>query len=137
MFIEKQVKLLEEGLEIHGRLVPPGVQPLHKRLLECHSQMKSSVTESELMIHSTLASLNNATLRRSDSGHNIVRESFRKLGGGKSIVNSPLPPVPKYCPNSKLEKSLLMVSNGGGGSAPNSNRSSISSSGGYGQIVMR
>jgi hypothetical protein len=115
--------VLDEGLEIHSKLVPPGVQPLHKRLLECHVQMKTSVTDTELMVQSTLASLNNATLRRSESG--FVRDSFRKLAGGKSIVNSPLPPVPKYCPTTRKEE---LKSN-------NSNRSSVSSGGGYGQVT--
>jgi dedicator of cytokinesis protein 3 len=119
--LQDQVKYLEEGLEIHGKLVPPGVQPLHRRLLECHTQMKSSVQETEIYVYSTLASLNNATLRRSVSGSNgIVRDSFRKLGSGKRIVNSPLPPVPKYC-------QVKIHSNS------NSNRSSMSSRG-YGQV---
>jgi hypothetical protein len=70
--LQDQVKYLEEGLEIHGKLVPPGVQPMS------HTQMKSSVQETEIYVYSTLASLNNATLRRSESGRNvIVRDSFR------------------------------------------------------------
>ncbi|XKL62442.1 hypothetical protein PGB90_002275 [Kerria lacca] len=38
-----QVDILEKGLDLHGRLAPPGVQPLHQRLLERIAQLKQSL----------------------------------------------------------------------------------------------
>ncbi|CAL8073981.1 unnamed protein product [Orchesella dallaii] len=123
--LSEQVTILQQGLEIHGRFVPPGVQPLHKRLLECHADMKSKVQKTEADIAQFFAAHHaqnqNNPLRRSESGSNLlIRDSFRRAGG-KSIVNSPLPPVPKVC-NGKLDS---------GKSA--SNRSSVCSNE-YGQL---
>lgn len=34
---------MEQGLDIHGKLAPPGVQPLHQRLLERIAQLKQNL----------------------------------------------------------------------------------------------
>lgn len=36
-------KVIEEGLDLHGRLAPAGVQPLHQRLLERFAQLRESL----------------------------------------------------------------------------------------------
>lgn len=64
--ILEQIQVLEQALELHGTLAPPGVQPLHNRLLERFSQLKQS-----------LSGL--GRLKRQHS---------------ESIVNTPLPPLP-------------------------------------------
>ncbi|KAK7603682.1 hypothetical protein V9T40_003681 [Parthenolecanium corni] len=38
-----QVDILEKGLDVHGQLAPPGVQPLHQRLLERIAQLKQGL----------------------------------------------------------------------------------------------
>lgn len=73
-----QVLILETALDLHGKLAPIGVQPLHKRLLERFSQLKES-----------LAGMGKWTKRpHSDS-----------------IVNTPLPPLPTEKRTSSLENS--------------------------------
>ncbi|XP_031345086.1 dedicator of cytokinesis protein 3 isoform X3 [Photinus pyralis] len=60
------MQVLACGLELHGKLAPSGVQPLHQRLLERFAQLRHS-----------LGSINK--LKRQQS---------------ESIVNTPLPPLP-------------------------------------------
>lgn len=139
--LAEQVQVLLNGLEIHGRLVPPGVQPLHKRLLECHADMKGKVQKTESDVAAFFAayhaqnsqngsgsqSLQSNPLRRSESGNNLmmIRDSFRRVGS-KSIINSPLPPVPKVngsvCGGPRVDSKSV------------SNRSSICSNE-YGQLM--
>lgn len=61
-----QLSILESGLRLHGQIAPPGVQPLHKRLVESFTQLKESL----------------GPLAR----QRIVHQD--------SIINSPLPPLP-------------------------------------------
>lgn len=37
------LQIIEEGLDLHGRLAPAGVLPLHQRLLERTAQLKESL----------------------------------------------------------------------------------------------
>ncbi|KAF2896229.1 hypothetical protein ILUMI_09945 [Ignelater luminosus] len=60
------MQVLACGLELHGKLAPAGVQPLHQRLLERFAQLRQS-----------LGSI--SRLKRQQS---------------ESIVNTPLPPLP-------------------------------------------
>ncbi|XP_008198391.1 dedicator of cytokinesis protein 3 isoform X2 [Tribolium castaneum] len=60
------MQVIEEGLELHGRLAPAGVVPLHHRLLERFAQLKES-----------LGALSKIKRQIPDS-----------------IVNTPLPPLP-------------------------------------------
>nr|XP_018899728.1 PREDICTED: dedicator of cytokinesis protein 3 isoform X2 [Bemisia tabaci] len=41
--IQEQVEIVENGLIIHGKFAPAGVQPLHKRLVERISELKQSI----------------------------------------------------------------------------------------------
>lgn len=43
--IVEQMKILETALALHGKLAPPEVQPLHKRLEECLAQMKQRLKD--------------------------------------------------------------------------------------------
>ncbi|XP_023246842.1 dedicator of cytokinesis protein 3 [Copidosoma floridanum] len=61
-----QMSVVEAGLLLHGQIAPPGVQPLHKRLIERFTQLKQS-----------LGPLTRQRLVHQDS-----------------IINSPLPPLP-------------------------------------------
>ncbi|CAB0036454.1 unnamed protein product [Trichogramma brassicae] len=63
-----QMNVLESGLQVHGRIAPPGVQPLHKRLIERFTQLKQS----------------------------LGPISRQRLVHQDSIINSPLPPVPVH-----------------------------------------
>ena len=38
--IVEQMRILDAELTLHGKLAPPEVQPLHKKLVECLAQMK-------------------------------------------------------------------------------------------------
>ena len=75
-----QVSLIQlNALGLHRQLAPKSVQPLHERLGELFIQMKSGMQKSHLM-----------------------------LGTGKrrtpSIINTPLPPVPRSTSTPKLER---------------------------------
>ncbi|KAK9889845.1 hypothetical protein WA026_007208 [Henosepilachna vigintioctopunctata] len=68
------MQVIEEGLDLHGKLASTGVQPLHQRLMERFAQLRES-----------LGSICRPKRQKSDS-----------------IVNTPLPPVPldkKYAEN--------------------------------------
>ncbi|XP_066902048.1 dedicator of cytokinesis protein 3 isoform X2 [Halyomorpha halys] len=41
--LQEQVEILESGLNLHGQLAPPDMQPLHQRLLERLAQIKISL----------------------------------------------------------------------------------------------
>ncbi|XP_037810861.1 dedicator of cytokinesis protein 3 [Lucilia sericata] len=64
--ILEKIQILDQALELHGQLAPPGVQPLHNRLLERFSQLKQSL-----------------------SGLGRLKRQY-----SESIVNTPLPPLP-------------------------------------------
>ncbi|CAD7092210.1 unnamed protein product [Hermetia illucens] len=64
--ILEQIQVLDTALELHGRLAPAGVQPLHSRLIERFSQLKQSL-----------------------SCLDKLKRQF-----SESIVNTPLPPLP-------------------------------------------
>jgi len=69
--VEEQGQLLGEVLELHGTLAPEPLQPLHERLTDLYSEMKTWMVKSQLM-----------------SSIGRVRVA--------SIVNTPLPPVPNH-----------------------------------------
>jgi len=73
--ILQQVRILEGGLSLHGRLVPVSVQPLHKRLVERFTIMRHSVLEKSSFV----------------VDYQRVGEDF---GRKASIINTPLPPIP-------------------------------------------
>jgi len=70
-FLEEQARLLEEALDLHGQLAPEPVQPLHERLLQLFTQMKSGMQKPNLL---------------SSTGKPRI----------PSIINTPLPPVPGH-----------------------------------------
>ncbi|XP_074603894.1 dedicator of cytokinesis spg isoform X2 [Brevipalpus obovatus] len=69
--IVQQVRILEGGLSLHGRLVPVDVMPLHKRLIERFTFMRQSIMDKGTF-------------------YIDIDESARKF----SITNTPLPPLP-------------------------------------------
>ena len=46
--IAHQVRILEGGLTLHGRLAPPAVRPLHQRLVERFQTMRAHIHQSNL-----------------------------------------------------------------------------------------
>lgn len=76
VLILEQIQILEQALELHGQLAPPGVQPLHNRLLERFSQLKQSLSGM-------------GRLKRQPS---------------ESIVNTPLPPLPTEQRNAAVQQ---------------------------------
>lgn len=68
--LESLSSLLAEGLHLHGQLAPEPIQPLHERLVEKYSEMKERLVKVNLM---------------SVVGRPRVA----------SIVNTPLPPLPR------------------------------------------
>ena len=46
--IGQQVRILEGGLSLHGRLAPPPVRPLHQRLIERFQQMRAHIHQSNI-----------------------------------------------------------------------------------------
>ncbi|XP_053200600.1 dedicator of cytokinesis protein 3-like isoform X2 [Panonychus citri] len=73
--ILQQVRILEGGLSLHGRLVPANVKPLHKRLVERFTIMRQSILEKGSF----------------DLDYQGIDEMSRKSA---SIINTPLPPIP-------------------------------------------
>ncbi|GFT91558.1 dedicator of cytokinesis protein 3 [Trichonephila clavipes] len=86
--ILEKVQILEGGLSLHGRLAPPEVIPLHRRLVDRFSVMKHSIREVDSPSLASRLSIN----RRGELPPTPAGESvdFRK----PSIVNTPLPPLP-------------------------------------------
>ncbi|GFS76082.1 dedicator of cytokinesis protein 3 [Nephila pilipes] len=86
--ILEKVQILEGGLSLHGRLAPPEVIPLHRRLVDRFSVMKHSIREVDSPSLASRLSIN----RRGDLPPTPAGESadYRK----PSIVNTPLPPLP-------------------------------------------
>jgi len=78
-YLEEQARLLEEALDLHGQLAPEPVQPLHERLLHLFIEMKSGMQKSHLL---------------SSTGKPRT----------PSIINTPLPPVPRHSSTPKLER---------------------------------
>ncbi|XP_015795969.1 dedicator of cytokinesis protein 3 isoform X2 [Tetranychus urticae] len=73
--ILQQVRILEGGLSLHGRLVPTNVKPLHKRLVERFTLMRQNILEKGSF----------------DLDYQSIDEINRKSA---SIINTPLPPIP-------------------------------------------
>ena len=128
--IVEQKRVLDEALALHGKLAPPGVQPLHKRLVECLAQMNQRLKDwgspSPSLIRCSNGSQSGASHatpphhRRADSDAGI---EYHKHG------NTPLPPTPI---DRKSQRSLTHSNVTG----VSSNRSSSSSSSLYGHLVM-
>ncbi|XP_042900639.2 dedicator of cytokinesis protein 3 isoform X2 [Parasteatoda tepidariorum] len=86
--ILEKVQILEGGLSLHGRLAPPEVIPLHRRLVDRFSVMKQSIREVDSPSLASRFTIN----RRGDLPPTPSTEipDYRK----PSIVNTPLPPLP-------------------------------------------
>jgi len=59
-YIGEQVSLLQDGLQLHGELAPEPVQPLHQRLVEVFSTLR---TEMEFCISFSPSPRSNRTSR--------------------------------------------------------------------------
>jgi len=90
----KQANILEHGLALHGRLVPPSVQPLHNRLLECFAELKTTIQQPDFCsiglspqigVCGQKGDRSRSPLSRSNSG-NRIGDSFRKNSSTSSIV---------------------------------------------------
>ena len=130
--IVEQMRILDAGLTLHGKLAPPEVQPLHKRLVECLAQMKQRLKEWGFPSPDAGARYANShgpsslAHRRADSDAGI-EYSPAKLNSSNPLLNTSLPIVPDRI---KTQRSLTT----GGG--PPSNRSSSSSSSLYGHLTL-
>ena len=76
--IAQQIQLVEAGLQLHGRLAPTAVRPLHTRLLERFSTMRTTVHQANIETSQALLWCPNV------SNHNRP-----------SILSQPLPPIPQ------------------------------------------
>lgn len=77
--ILEQVQILDGGLSLHGRLAPPDVQPLQRRLVDRFAIMKQSIREASSP--NMAARLGNRRATTGDistpsGGHEILSESF-------------------------------------------------------------
>ncbi|KAH7639593.1 dedicator of cytokinesis protein-like protein 1 [Dermatophagoides farinae] len=77
--IAQQIQLVESGLQLHGRLAPTAVRPLHTRLLERFSTMRTTV-------HQANIETSQALLWCPNNASNHHRPS---------ILSQPLPPIPQ------------------------------------------
>lgn len=92
LFLE-QVQILEGALSLHGRLAPPDVQPLHKRLVELFATMKQGIKDSG---SPNMARLLGA-LRAEEAAaqHDPLGGSRRSsLHSNKSSLSTPTPTPP-------------------------------------------
>lgn len=132
--IVEQVRILEAGLTLHGKLAPPEVQPLHKRLVDCLAQMKQRLKEWGFPSPDTGARYANSQTpaalghhhRRADSDAGI-EYSPAKLNSSNALLNASLSMASDRV---RAQRSLMA----GGG--PPSNRSSSSSSSLYGHLTV-
>lgn len=130
--IVEQVRLLEAGLTLHGKLAPPEVQPLHARLVECLAGMKQRLRD--WGFPSPEAGLRHA----STSTQNLIAHHHRRADSdagieyspSKVLLNTSLPNLPDRRTPQPAQRSLTI--SGGGIS---SNRSSSSSSSLYGHLT--
>ena len=76
--VETLSKLLSEGLELHGQLATDDLQPLHEWLVDRYSENREGMQKSNLML-------------------NVGRPRVA------SIVNTPLPPLPRIVSDDHLE----------------------------------
>lgn len=131
--IVDQMRILEAGLALHGKLAPAEVQPLHKRLVECLMQMKQRLKEWGFPSPDAGVRYANSQgpsaiahhHRRADSDAGIEYNQA-KVNTTNSLLNTSLPIVPDRM---KAQRSLTA-----GG--PPSNRSSSSSSSLYGHLTV-
>ena len=136
--IVEQVRILEAALTLHGKLAPPEVQPLHKRLVECLMQMKQRLKEwgfpspdagtryANSNSHGP-AALAHHHHRRADSDAGIEYSTQAKPNNNNhALLNNSLPVVPD---RPKVQRSLTAA-------GPPSNRSSSSSSSLYGHLTV-
>lgn len=142
--IAEQMRILEVGLTLHGKLAPVEVQPLHKRLVECLVLMKQRLKEwgfpspdTQIRCMSTAFS-SGGTLhhRRADSDAGI-EYSTTKIPNSNHLLNTSLPTIPDrkpLHPQMNHQRSLPGISTSSGG--PPSNRSSSSSSSLYGHLTV-
>ncbi len=130
--IVEQVRVLEAGLALHGKLASADVQPLHKRLLECLAQMKQRLKEwgfpSPNLARNSANSANSSGSpyhRRTESDASI-EYSHKPSAAGAANVPS--------LQDRKSQRSLAHANFTGAGAS--SNRSSSSSSSLYGHLVL-
>lgn len=131
--IIEQMRILEAGLTLHGKLAPPEVQPLHKRLVDCLVQMKQRLKEWGFPSPDTGSRYANS------QGPAALGHHHRRADSDAGIEYSP---AKLNCSNPLLNTSLTMASDrvkaqrslmAGG---PPSNRSSSSSSSLYGHLTV-
>ncbi|CAG0893401.1 unnamed protein product, partial [Darwinula stevensoni] len=88
--IKDQMRILDNGLQLHGRLaLASGLQGLHKHLVENFGQIQSAVRNIEIFFSESSVSGRQTRRTRSEAS-NLQRTA--------SIVNTPLPPVPQEYP---------------------------------------
>lgn len=75
--IANQIQLVEVGLNLHGRLAPVAVRPLHTRLLERFTTMRNTVHQANIESSQALLWTPNQIIHR------------------PSILSQPLPPIPQ------------------------------------------
>jgi len=92
--ILQQVRILEGGLALHGRLAPTTIQPLHRRLVERFAFMRNNVMEASSHVKDVGPSYNTLD-------NNPKRPS---------IINTPLPPIPSFAAGQQDPDSLSIDS---------------------------
>ena len=128
--IVEQMRVLEAGLALHGKLAPAEVQPLHKRLVECLSQMKQRMKEwgfpsPEVMMR--FNSLGNV----SHLHHHRRAESDASIEYSHGKINNSLSGPDRKPLVGQRALTIVNTSNAG----PPSNRSSSSGSSLYGPLT--
>lgn len=137
--IVEQVKILEAGLVVHGKLAPAEVQPLHKRLVECFASMKQRLKDWGLGFPSPETAVRYATPGTPGTpGHgNLHRRADSDAGveysPSKTLHNTSISGLPGRRTPQPAQRSLTIGGSVEGGTS--SNRSSSSGSSLYGQLT--
>lgn len=129
--IVEQVRVLEAGLALHGKLAPAEVQPLHKRLVECLSQMKQRMKDwgfpspEVITRFNSLGNVSHLQHRRAESDAGVEYNHIKHNSSFSGLASDR---------KAAVNQRALTIANPGSAGPP-SNRSSSSGSSLYGQLT--
>ncbi|CAG7834015.1 unnamed protein product [Allacma fusca] len=97
--IINQIEILDRALTLHGTIIPPGIQPLHNRLVECFNAMRANfegLTIPPILKRSdSLRILNsNSVNNRISSGYGYINPIQSEDEDFYSLPSDQPPPIP-------------------------------------------
>ena len=94
--IAHQIKIVENGLTLHGRLAPTPVRPLHTRLLERFATMRNTVNQANIETSQALLWTPQQQQQQQPKTVSISKSHSNLTSNRPSILSQPLPPIPNF-----------------------------------------